>query len=562
MAADWGRMSRPNPEWHSERLMRAIEAAPLPANVAALLEVRAQSHPRRAFLVFFDDAEELTYGEVSRLVRRTAAGLTTTGIGPGSRVGLMVHTGRHYPLTWLALASLGAVTVPINDSYTPRELDYTLGDSDASHVVIADDLIPVLEAIEGGSSVPRDHVIVAGGRLAGYPLHWESLVDAAPADFQAPAPPALDALMNIQYTSGTSGMPKGAMQTHRYWLTFGRTGAAQFQDRLRRILIAQPFYYVDAQWLTLMSCWQGATAFVARKMHSSRFLDWLRSYRIQYCNFPEVVSRQPERADRLDDLIVMSCYSHRPENYRMYERRYGGLARQGFSMTELGCALYVPMEAEEMTGTATVGIPVAFREAMVADADGSPVPHGTTGELCIRGAGILEGYFRTPEASADAFHPGGWFRTGDLAYRNEDGWFWYLGRMKDMVRRSGENVSAIEVESVLRGVPEVLEAAVLPVPDEIRGEEVKAYLKLSPDSSGDDSLIERVLAHCSANLAPFKIPRYLELVNEFPRTPSLKIRKSDLIAAKPDLRSGTYDRVKGGWRPSAPAQREDEEEIP
>ena len=551
-------MAKPNPEWHSERLMRAIETAPLSANVTKLLELRTQMHPRRKFLVFFDDGKELTYEEVFQLVQKTAAGLTATGIEPGSRVGIMVPTCHHYPLTWLALASLGAVTVPINDSYTPRELDYTLRNSDASHIVIANDLIPVLEAIKGGSSVPRDHVIVTGNRRYGYPLHWESLLDSAPVDFQVPAPPNLDDLMNIQYTSGTSGMPKGTMQTHRYWLTFSRTGAAQFQDQLRRILIAQPFYYVDAQWLTLMTCWQGATAYVARKMHASRFLDWLRNYRIQYCNFPELVSRQPcHTNDRLEDLIVMSCYSHRPENYRMYERRYGGLARQGFSMTELGCALYVPMEAEEMTGTATVGIPVAFREAMVADPSGSPLSHGMTGELCIRGAGILKGYFRNPEASAHAFHPGGWFRTGDLSYRNEDGWFWYLGRMKDMVRRSSENISAIEVESVLRGLPEVLEAAVLPVPDNTRGEEVKAYLKLSRNSSGDHSLIERVLQHCNANLASFKIPRYIEFVDEFPRTPSLKIRKADLIAAKPDLRSGTYDRVKDCWWQSLPIERED-----
>lgn len=542
-------MPEPDPTWPSQRLMRALEGTPMPANVAALLDVQAMRHPARVFLDFFEDGDALSYGEVAVLTRRVAGALHAAGVGHGSHVGLMVHTGRHYPLTWLALARLGAVTVPINYNYTPRELDYMLRDSQATHLVIAHDLLPVLESIAGGASVPRERVLVAGLAGEGYTLHWETLVEAADPGFVAPDPPALDDLMNIQYTSGTTGLPKGAMQTQRYWLTFGRVGAAQFQDRLERLLVAQPFYYVDAQWLTLVTAWQGATAFVARRMQASRFLSWMREHRIQYCNFPEVLARRPELAsDRMEHLVVMSCYSHRRENYALYERRYGGLARQGFSMTEVGCALYVPMEAAQMTGSGTVGVPVAFREAMVADAEGHPVPHGEEGELCIRGAGILQGYYNKPEATTAAFHAGGWFRTGDLARRDTQGWFWYLGRMKDMVRRSSENISAIEVEQVLRGVPEVLEAAVLPVPDDYRGEEVKAYLKLGVQVHGDDALVERVFEHCRRNLAPFKIPRYLAFVEEFPRTPSLKIKKSALIAASTDLRDGAFDRVEGRWR--------------
>lgn len=539
----------PDAGWQSERLMRAIEATPLPANVPALIEVCAQAHPNRVFLNFFDDGDALTYGEFARMVRRTASGLVSLGVKRGSHVGIMAHTCRHYPITWLALASLGAVTIPINYRYTSRELEFMLRDSRATHLVIADELLEVLEGIENGASVPRNNVVVAGKRIPGYTHHWESLVNAGDAHFQVDNPPGLDDLMNIQYTSGTTGLPKGAMQTHRYWLTFGRVGAAQFQDRLRRILVVQPFYYVDAQWYTLLTCWQGGTAFVARQMHSTRILDWLRSHELEYVNFPEVVARSPRQPDDyMDQLVVLSCYSFRPELYAEVEERFGGLARQGFSMTEVGCALYVPMEATEMTGSGTVGIPVAFREAMVADPAGHPVGHGEQGELCVRGAGIFEGYFDRPEANEGAFHSGGWFRTGDLGARNEEGWFWYLGRIKDMVRRSSENISALEVEQVLRAVPEVLEAAVLPVPDELRGEEVKAYLRVETPSMQDEELIERVLGHCRDNLAPFKIPRYLELVEEFPRTPSRKIRKSELIAAKPDLRTGAYDGVDGCWR--------------
>ena len=541
-------METMNADWASEQLMRRIERETLPSNVGALLDSAGAAHAERRFLDFFEDGERLGYAETAMLTRRIAAGFRSVGIGKGTHVGVMVPTSRLYPLAWLSLARIGAVTIPINFGYTPRELDYTLREADAEHLIIHRDFVSTLGDIEGGCPLPRDNVLVAGGRCEGFPRRFEDLADGVPGVSDPAIEVGHDDLMNIQFTSGTTGFPKGAMQSQRFWLGFARVGAAQFQDRPRRILVAQPLYYLDGQWLVLMALFLGATAYVARRMSAGRFLEWLQRYRIEYCNFPEVVSKQPPAAsDHMDHLVAMSCYSHRKENYPDYERRFGGLARQGFSMTEVGCGLYVPMEAHAMTGTGTVGIPVAFREAMVAREDGAPTAPGEAGELRFRGPGMTTGYYGRSGATAAAFHDG-WFRTGDVAMRDEHGWFYYLGRIKDLVRRSSENISAVEVESVLRAVPEVLEAAVLAVPDELRGEEVKAYLKLAPDTRRDQALLERVFEHCRHNLAAFKIPRYVELVEEFPRTPGLKIKKSALREAKPDLRTDSYDRVDGVWR--------------
>ena len=539
--------------WESERLMRRVEGEPLPANIGALLRQCAEEAPDRPALVFFDDDETITYGELARRVAKTANALVHLGVEHGSHVSVMVHTEATYPLTWLALASIGAVTQPLNYNYTGPELHYMLTDSDAELLVIDAELLPVFEGMEE-AVLPRDRVLVVGERAAGYPHHWDDLVPGAAEEFAPAREPDLDDLMNIQYTSGTTGMPKGALHTQRFWLTYGRVGAAECQDRLERVLIAQPFYYVDGQWLFMLTVHQRATAYVARKQSASRFLGWLKQYRINYCNFPEVVAKQMEREDDSDnDMILAYCYSHRPENYPWYEQRYGFLARQGFSMTELGCSLYVPMEAWQMTGTATVGVPAAFREVKVLDPEGREVARGEVGELCVRTKegfprSTLLGYYNKPEASEAAFHPGGWFRTGDAAMQNPEGWFFYLGRRKDMVKRSGENVSAVEVENALRGLDEVMEAAVLPVPDDYRGEEVKAYLLLAEGKTVEDCPPETVFAHCEKSLARFKIPRYLEYVAEFPRTPSLKIKKSGLLAAKPDLREGCYDRQEERWR--------------
>jgi acyl-CoA synthetase (AMP-forming)/AMP-acid ligase II len=534
-------------DYASEKLMRQLERDGFPQNIDRFLAEQARRHADQPLLVFFEDGVTLTYRELDRRVTRLASSLARLGVGHGTHVGVMVFTTAHYPITWLALARLGAVTVPINNAYTSRELHDILTSAEAEFLVIDRELLGVFERMEA-SLLPRERVIVAGGEAPPY-RQWETLEEEGTEDFVPMCAADQRDLMNIQYTSGTTGLPKGAMLPQLFWFMMAGVNAAQAHYRMRRVLIAQPFYYVDAQWLFLFTMIQGGTAWVARKQSASRFFGWLKEFRINYCNFPEVVSKEPEKPEDADnELMLILAYTHQLPNYRRHERRYGCLARQGFAMTEIGTGIYVPIEADHMTGTGTVGIPAAFREVMIADESGREVRRGALGEICVRGDGIFTGYYNAPEATAKAFHADGWFRTGDLGRQDRAGWFYFLGRIKDMVKRSGENVSAVEVECVLRGIPAVMEAAVLPVPDERRGEEVKAYLLLREGKSVDDLPPEAVLRHCEANLAQFKIPRYLEYVRAFPRTPSLKIKKSMLIAAKKDLRIGSYDRIEKIWR--------------
>ena len=533
--------------YDSERLMRRIEREDLPRNVATFLAALHQ-HGNRPAAVFFDDNETLSYSDLLASVSRLAASFDRVGIRRGTHVGVMLHTDARYPVTWLALATLGAVTVPINPEYTPREVHYIISTAEVRFLVIDSGLLPIFREQDDGL-VPTANLIAVGGERYETGHSWETLVADGADTFAVSQDVELDDLMNIQFTSGTTGMPKGAMLNQRYWLTMARVGNAQYQDTISKFLIAQPFYYLDAQWIFLMVLGIGGTAYVARRQSSTRFFGWVREFGIEYCNFPEVVTKQLEQAsDRDNELRVIYCYSHRAENYARYEKRYGCLARQGFSMTEAGLVTYVPMEATHMTGTRTVGIPAAFREVMIADEAGQGVPCETIGEICVRGSAILTGYYGMPEATKAAFLPGGWFKTGDLGMRSKDGWFFYVGRKKDMVKRSGENISAMEVEAVLRGIPEILEAAVIPVPDETRGEEVKAYVLLGSGITSKELTPDAILAHCARNLARFKIPRYIEYVDEFPRTPSRKIKKAALIAEKSNLRLGAFDSVDGVWR--------------
>jgi crotonobetaine/carnitine-CoA ligase len=207
----------------------------------------------------------------------------------------------------------------------------------------------------------------------------------------------------------------------------------------------------------------------------------------------------------------------------------------------------MPLAATHMVGSGSCGLVGPFREAMIADDDGQPVPRGEIGELWLRGPGKMLGYYEKPEATAEVFVDD-WFRSGDLFRQDEEGFFYIVGRTKDMVRRNAENVAAREVEEVLRGMPEIKEAAIVAVPDEVTGEEIKAYIQLQSGLSKEDVPPEAVLAFCDGRLAPFKIPRYFEYRESFPMTDSARVEKKKIIAETPDLRLNSYDRVDGVWR--------------
>ncbi|MBN9547742.1 MAG: long-chain fatty acid--CoA ligase, partial [Alphaproteobacteria bacterium] len=221
-------------------------------------------------------------------------------------------------------------------------------------------------------------------------------------------------------------------------------------------------------------------------------------------------------------------------------------AREAFGMTEVGPAMFAPIERSDKVGSGSCGVPCPFRQCRIVDEAGDPVPQGAIGELQISGPGIMLGYYNNPEATAEVLRDG-WFSTGDLFRQDEDGFFYIVGRKKDMIRRSAENIAAREVETVLAAAPGVAEVAVVGVPDPLRGEEVKAYLKLKEGQGPDQALLDSVIATAQAGLAAFKVPRFYAFVADFPRTASLKISKPQLKARDTDPRAGSYDRTVGAW---------------
>jgi crotonobetaine/carnitine-CoA ligase len=533
--------------------MRArVEAPPFAANLAAFVDDCAARMGDAPLWTFVDQPEELpfrklSYTELSEVTRRMAAGLEAAGVQPGQRVGVMLPNIPAFPLSWLSIARLGAVMIPVNIGYTPRELEYVLADGGASFMIVHEDCLGTVQnLLDAGFPLPRDNIFVVGLAPQGM-RRWSALTEGDAAGPVAP-PPALDTLVNLQYTSGTTGFPKGCMLTHRYWLTLGRVAAGRGGEQIRVVMAAQPFFYMDPQWLLLMAMHLQGRYVVAPRPSASRFMHWVRSEGVEYCIFPEVVLKQPETAqDAENTLKRVSIFGWGRDKHIAMEMRFACVARESFGMTEIGSGLTTPPEAVEMIGSGTCGLASPFRETSVRDPEGCPLPAGEVGELWVRGPGILQGYWNKPEANVASFAEGGWFRTGDLFRTDERGFHYLVGRVKDMIRRSGENIAAREVEAVLLQLPQIREAAAIPVPDADRGQEVKACLVLQEGVTPADLPPEAVFAHCLAGLARFKVPRFLEYRANLPKTPSEKIAKHLLVAERPDLRAGAYDRVAGQW---------------
>ena len=531
------------------RIRAELESHALPRSVGDFLREAADLSPDAPLLEFFQQGERYSYAEIDALSNRLADSLCGLGVRKGTHVALMIPNSAPFVISWFALAKLGAVMVPVNFNYTAGELAYVLQDSDSQFLVIEAELQAVLDAISPEDRPFSDERVVVVGDPSAPRRGYAALVEAGDEAFAPPDDVAPTDLLSIQYTSGTTGMPKGCMQTHRFWLIASLVAARAHGGRVENILVTFPLFYLDPQLQVLTAIHTQGTAFIARKHSLKEFMGWIKSFRIHMATItpPVYHSIEPLPDDADNDLRFIAAFYHKEDTHRALEERFGAVARDAFGMTEIGVGTFTPSAATHMVGSGTCGLAAPFREVKVCDENGEEIPRGETGELCFSGEGILLGYYKRPEANAGSFR-GRWFRTGDLARMDDAGYVWIVGRMKDMIKRSGENIAAVEVEGVLAQHPNIVEAAVVPVPDRLRKEEVKAYLILQPGKSAADLPPEAVATHCEGHLARFKIPRFIAYVEELPRTPSNKVAKARLVEAAEDLRLGAYDRLDDLWR--------------
>lgn len=505
-------------------------------DLGSLTAHAARTWPDNVALRFDPDGESLTFADVQRRANAVANDLAGRGVRGGDRVAVMLSNRPEFVLAWLASCKLGATMVPVNIYSQPYELRYLLEDSGAVAVITERAHLPVVEQVPVAG---RAGVIVCDGEAG------EAFGRRERARF---APVPAERAANLQYTSGTTGRPKGCLLSHGYWLRIARHLVAD-EPHLGpddTILTAQPLYYLDPMWNISTALMSGATLVIADRFHPSTFWRTVREHGVTffYClgAMPTLLLKTPATdADRDHRVRAVYCSAIPTDLHAELERRWGVPWSEMFGMTETGLDIRVPAaEQAELVGTGCIGRPVADREARVVDADGEVAPRGEIGELQVRGLGMMDGYHGEPEATSAA-HQGSWLRTGDLARMDPSGRIFYVGRAKDMIRRGGENISAAEVEQVICLHPRVVMAACVAVPDPIRQEEVKAYVVCG---GGRQSVPPDELAEfCAQHLAYFKVPRYWTYRDDLPRTPSERVAKRKLDAEAP-----TYDRVEQAWR--------------
>lgn len=527
------------------RRLDALESTYESITIGQLVAMRARTHGSRAAIEIFERGQRATYSEIDRKSNRYARALRAFGVCKGDRIGIMLPNRIEFVILWLAMAKLGAVMVPINIHYMPSDVEFILSDTKAKFAIVDESTWPVLRAMNAWPQDLDKNRVFLVGQSSETGTNLDELVeDLDDSAIETDVRP--DDLATIQYTSGTTGFPKGCMLTHEYWGVCSCACAYLDYQAYERYLCWSPFFYVFGQWLVLRTFRQGGTLYVAQQASWSRFLSWIRDYGIQSCSLPGRIAEAAGAPPRC--LRQVSQYDFwSPETIRKFRERLGVRVQNGFGMTEIGYGTQVPRDIEEIDYVCSLGIRAPFRSLRLVGDDGRPTPVGEVGELWVSGRGIFTGYWNKPQANAECFE-GEWFKTGDLFRRDELGFYWLVGRKNDIIQRSGDNIVAREVESVIREIPEIAEVAAVPVRDDNRGQEVKIYVELKREGCPSDLTVQRILEHARARLDVFKVPRYIAFTASLPRTTSSnKVLKRELMAIGDPL-SGAYDSEERRWR--------------
>ena len=481
-----------------------------------------------------------TYAELAADVDALALGLLQMGIGKGDRVGIWAPNCAEWALTQYATAKIGAILVNINPAYRTRELEFVLNQSGTRLLIAAQKLKTSDYAAMVAEVRPRcpglRQVVLIGG------LDWQSLLESGrQLDRDALGRIELDTddPINIQYTSGTTGFPKGATLSHHNILNNGFfVGELCHYTEADRICIPVPFYH----------CFGMVLGNLAATTHGACMI-------IPAPSFDPVATLETVQAERCTSLygvptmFIAELSAPGFADYDLSSLRTGIMAGspcpvevmkqviEQMSMTEVSICYGMTETSPVSTQTraddsldrrvSTVGRVVPHVEVKVIDpATGATVPRGTPGELCTRGYSVMLGYWEQPDKTAEAIDAAHWMRTGDLAVMDEDGYLAITGRIKDMVIRGGENVYPREIEEFLYTHPDILDAQVIGVPDAVYGEELMAWVRLRTGAA--PLTAEALRSFCSGQLAHYKIPRYVHVVDEFPMTVTGKVRKVEM----------------------------------
>jgi long-chain acyl-CoA synthetase len=480
----------------------------------------------------------LRYGEVNGAANKVANALVALGVQKGDKVALMLPNTPHFPICYYGILKAGATVVPLNVLFKRGEVAYHLEDSDAVALIAWEGFAPEAAAGFAKSETCRHLVIVqAPGSDNALPEGAHGLnallVQHEPTFDTVQTMP--DDTAVILYTSGTTGRPKGAELTH--FNMFANAMIAN--DKLFGMgpeviaLCALPLFHSFGQ-TCIMNCsfYAGGTISLIPRFEPVKAMEIMQRDQVSYfAGVPTMyfyLLNHPD-ADKYDLSSLRFCSSGGAampvEVMHAFTRRHGVTILEGYGLSETSpVASFNHLDRAPKPGS--IGTPIWGVQMKCVDAEGREVPTGEMGEIAIRGHNVMKGYYKRPEATAEAIR-NGWFHSGDLARVDEDGYFFIVDRIKDMILRGGFNVYPREIEEVLYGHPAIAEAAVIGVRDEALGEEIKAVVAFKPGKSVSEA---ELIDYCKERLAAYKYPRSVEVRETLPKTASGKILKRELVS--------------------------------
>jgi acyl-CoA synthetase (AMP-forming)/AMP-acid ligase II len=497
-----------------------------PKNIPELLEQRAQATPDKKFLFSEADGRSYAYAEFDAAVNRAARMLAAHEIKKGDAVSLLMPNSAEYIIAYFACFKLGALACPVNSLLKPEEITYVIANSEARALLVNSEFLSRVEAINDELPGLKHVMVFDDEALATAEFTRGELPDAEIAE---------DDEAIIIYTSGTTGKPKGCLLTHGNIIANARQikGWLKFTER-DCLLTVMPLFHMNAVSVTTMTpLYAGASTVISPKFSASRFWQIVSDYKVT--SFGSVatmlsmlLSTYPEGVPaglETSQLRFAMCGSAPvpAEVLRKFEETFNCLVIEGYGLSESTCrSTFNPPDERRRPGSC--GMPIG-NEMKVVDEEDREVAEGELGEIVLRGENILKGYYRNAEATARAFR-GGWFHTGDIGYKDADGFFYIVDRKSDMIIRGGENIYPREIDEVLYKHLAVAAAATIGVPDPLYGEEVAAFVVLKEGARASE---EEIIAFCRERLADYKCPKSVRFVKDIPKGPTGKLLKRELL---------------------------------
>lgn len=526
-----------------------------------ILEHQARTNGDRPFLQWTHHEKPLSFSEVNERVNRFAHGLRGIGLKKGDRIVLFMPNSLELVLLWFAANKLGAIEAPINTSYRGSFLEHQVNTCQADMIVVAEEMLDrVVESLPRLPTVKRVIVWSGEGSKAALPSlagcevsRLETLFSEDTSNIDVVVGPR--DLAAILFTSGTTGLSKGVQMSHAQLYFFSEQTTQLISLTAEDThMTGFPLFHGNAQFMTVYPCLiVGARCVLYERFSATEWVDRLHASGATVTNslgvtLPFIYAQPPTPRDNTHKLRLIFSVPTPHEMLEAFQERFGVKNFvEAFGQTEI-CIPFMTLPGRERPkGSCGVLVNQWFDVRIVDPETDEEVPEGEVGELIVRHREpwtLNSGYMNMPEKTLEAYR-NLWFHTGDALRRDAEGWYYFVDRIKDALRRRGENISSFEVEEPIRSHPAVLDVAVIGVPADLAGgeDEVKACIVLKP---GHDLSPVELTEWCEARMPSFVIPRFIEFLNTMPKTPSEKVQKAEL--RKTGRNENTWDRVKAGFK--------------